>query len=245
LLIIANTVSGQKNYWENEEFALDSILPVYRFSETEVGLVIILWDSEENKSIQNFIDRVIKAEDIWTKFLSGKSKDENYCVVDTAARFRFISVKSLSDTLSFLIGKKFYIYGEKGICESTVTDILLRLDQCETNFILIKLNNTDPKIGHPILAMKKKIPLKFGRDTLWDKRYNESLKSEESDYPDSIGSISFARWESYHLVYSDSFDWYINPEKCYFPSRGIIVENKGEYTWAWGSDLDLFGIPCD
>jgi|WetSurMetagenome_2_1015567.scaffolds.fasta_scaffold01083_7 hypothetical protein len=244
-LLFVNLSFGQVPLLSKDRFALDSIIPVYRLSETEVGLAITIWESEDNESFEKLLESVTNAEDIWTKFLSGKSHDENYSVVDTAARIKLISIRSISDSLSFLIGKKFYIYGEKGIYQSNVSDILIRLDQCETNFIFLKLNHIDPSIGHPIMAMQKKIPLKFERDTVWDKRYNESLMTLESDYVDSIETVSFARWGKFHLVYSDSFDWYIDPKKCYFPSRGIINENNGEYNWVWGADLDLFGIPCD
>jgi hypothetical protein len=145
----------------DNRYQLDSIIPVYRFSETSVGLTLVIGDYNANAEIDGLANRVEEAEDLWTLYYNKAYDDIKFKLIDSLSDYNLFFNKTLSDSLSYLKGKSYYIYGQKGICKAQVIDIILHINECRSNFILLRLGRVDPAIGNPLFAMTKRVAVKF------------------------------------------------------------------------------------
>jgi hypothetical protein len=234
---------GQQS-WE-DKFHLDTIISVFQFSESSIGLTLIINEHDSNYEFDNLVNQIIRTEDLWSLYLDKNYDLNKVRIVDSSSYYRLFYNKSIADNLSYLVGKSFYIYGQKGICKSKICDILIHLDECETNFILLRLDKIDASIGNPLFATKDKISISYERNIAQETNYNKYLSTFPTDYTDTIPETNFARWNGYLLFYSDTFNWYHINESCIYPSRSIILERNNDYQILWTRSLDLFGIPCD
>ena len=230
---------------ELEKYKLDSIIPVFKFSENSIGLTLVLWESEPNSDINKLLSRIAKSDSLWTLLSRKKFSSEKLKHIETTNRFSLFTNKTLSDSLSYLIGKEFYIYGQYGLCKSKISEILLCLDECLTNFVLLKLEEIDPSIGNPLIATRKKAEIQFTRNLKIESDFNQFIDSLPVDYTDTVPSIFFGEWNNYYLFYSDNFLWHIDSKSCRFPSRNIVFLRNKYFNTKWNCGLDLFGIPCD
>ncbi|OFX85135.1 MAG: hypothetical protein A2W99_07055 [Bacteroidetes bacterium GWF2_33_16] len=230
---------------ELEKYELDSIIPVFKFSENSIGLTLVLWESESNPDINKFLSRIAKSDSLWTLLSRKNFNSEKLRLIETTNRLSLFTNKTLSDSLSYLIGKEFYIYGQNGLCNSKISEILLCLDECLTNFVLLKLEAIDHSIGNPLIATRKKVEIQFSRNLKIEKEFNQFIDSLPVDYTDTVPSIFFGEWNNYYLFYSDNFLWHIDSKSCKFPSRSMVFIRNKYFNIKWKHGLDLFGIPCD
>ncbi|OFX69181.1 MAG: hypothetical protein A2X14_01430 [Bacteroidetes bacterium GWD2_33_33] len=228
-----------------EKYQLDSIIPVFKFSENRIGLTLTLWEYNSNKETDNLLSQLVETDSLWTLYGSQKFDTEKLKLVEKTENFKFFTNKSLVDSLSYLIGKQFFIFGENGICKSKISDILFCLDECRTSFILLTFENIDKEIGNPLIAMKNKVEIEFERNISFENEYNQYLDTTRLDYTDTIPSTNFAKWNEYYLFYSDNFKWYLDTHSCEFPSRTIVFKRDKYFSEKWHQELDLFGVPCD
>jgi len=243
LLAYSYVALGQLS--REDKFQLDTIISVFRFSESSVGLTLTINEHDSNYMLDNLVNQIIRKEYLWSLYFNKSYDLDKVRIIDSSSNFKLFYNKSITDSLSYLVGKSFYIYGQKGFCKSKISDILIHLDECETNFILLRLDKIDPSIGNPLFATKDKISISYERNIAQENNYNKYLSSLPSDYYDTIPETHFAKWNGYLLFYSDTFNWYHNNKSCLFPSRSIILETNKEYQTLWTKSLDLFGIPCD
>ena len=136
----------------------------------------------------------------------------------------------------------------KGVVERSIRDVVFSLDECRSNVVVFRFDNIDiAQNGQPVFCSKEKLHLVFGNTPEVDKAIDLYMQNNQSDYTDSIKTISFAHSDSVYFAYSDDFNWNLGTHlKNYFPSRAVYVKrNDNKYYIKWALGLDLFGIPCD
>lgn len=172
--------------------------------------------------------------------------------VDTSGLYKILKVDSLSGRVKQHIASVYFVYGTKGVAKVIISEVLLALDECKTNFIALTISYFDTThYGMPILCSDKPLKIEYKGNYADVEKQIVQLEGEQKgdyDYLPKIPTKVFGHAGSMFFAFSDDFLWERaeGEQKCLFPSRYIFKQEKnGPLKRYWVESLDLFGIPCD
>jgi len=229
---------------------LDSVqfYSIFRLTKNTTAIVIPI-DNTTDSKYSSIFDKFYH-QDSLHQFISKErlTKDRAKFYYDTLNGFLLLHDIQLENELKKIVPTEFYINGLKRILKSDITNIIINISECETNFIGFVLKN-EPLLnnGKTIFASTKKIELEYINNKAIDNQINQFISTQKYDYRDSIRVKTFAKSNDLYFTYLDDFRWYDskNNSNCLFPSRMIYKINKNKISLFWGSGIDRFGIGCD
>lgn len=228
-------------------FSKLNFFALYKLSPKTTAIVIPLHDKDE--SPPTFFDTLVNQ----LKYPEpGSLMPIGSHYVDTSGEYRLLKVDTLSQRVRHHIAPFYFVYGTRGAAKVTISEVLLALDECKTNFIALTISTFDTaNYGTPSLCSDKPLNIDYkGNYTAVEKQIAQLQKAAKSDYEylDKIPIKVFGHVGSMFLAFSDDFLWERakGGQKCFFPSRHIFMQEKnGHLKQYWAESLDLFGIPCD
>jgi len=228
---------------------LDSIFPIFTISPKSYGILIELKFNDDNELnlLYNNIGEVL------LNLALEKHTDTNKLkLIDSIGYQKLYYNPLISKKLKRYLDKEFQIYCINGSVKSKVKDIVFHTSDCLTNYVLLRLEQIDKKLGQPIFAAQKNFELEYGEYNKVSKIYNSQEDKINKDYPDNKHITFFAKNNNYYFGYNDDFErykrkkgnYYLNL-KVYFPYRKIIEYKNDSIKTIYNQEIDIYGVPCD
>jgi len=228
---------------------IDSIFPVFSVSSQSFGLFIEL-NFNDNNELNKLFNKI--GESLLNKSLDDSIKSTNLKLEDSLGYQKLFSNQQITNKLNKYIGNKFQIYCINGKTEAIIKDVVFHISDCQTNYVLLRLNSIDENLGHPIFATQNKMKLKYGNFNNVSNMYNNKEDEILKDYPDNKHITFFAKLNNYYFGYRDDFKKYKEKKgdyysslKVYFPYRKIIKYKNNSIKTVFSQEMDVFGVPCD
>jgi hypothetical protein len=245
--IISNTKDSVKIN-ENYTFDKNSIFGVYQLTDKDFAICIpVQFDNEDlplSREYQNFIIR-----DSLPWIYGKEMKDYKY--YDTLFVDKLIYNKRFEDVFKKKMKESFLVYGTKSFQKSKVERVVFQSNECGNDYIAYILNLDKNKIGNPLIASEKEIPLNYNKDYIEVTKKIKNFASKESTevmYGNGkYNPVIFSNYKNLYFTFYDDFKWYRknSDSYCQFPERAIFeVDTKGKIKFLWSSEMDLLGLPC-
>jgi hypothetical protein len=232
-------------------FEENLILPVYILSEKTTAIVINLNDTQVPTKYDKLFEKIDSKYSLSSDYYHATPDSiTNFTFIDTIGEYKLIRNLAFENEIKKNFDEKYYVYGTKGFSEMKINDVVLGLDECETNIIGLVIKNFDTvKNGKPIFCSNQILHLNYSRNYKQVESLIEKYNTSQlNDYTDSVKTKVFANIDSTYFSFQDDFIWGIKSKKtkCSYPSRGIYIFRKDNtVNPIWFSSLDLFGISCD
>lgn len=232
------------------DFQLDknTVFGVYQLTSKDIAICVPVQfgdqDDPLSKKYENFL---VKDSIPWIY----RKDMKDYKYYDTLSAGPLYYNKRFEDAFKKEMKDSYFVYGTKSFQKGTVRRVVFQSTECGNDYIAYILNIDKNRIGNPLIASEKEIPLKYGNHySEVNKSIKKSAAKESTENNYGLGNynpIVYGNHKNLYFTYYDDFKWYDKKSgsKCQFPERAIFeIDAKGKVNLLWSSEMDLLGLPC-